>query len=220
MKLLKYIPLLLLVFTFSLLNAQDENVKDPKAKVILDKLAAKNKAFSTVTINFSYNLSNKDQNINETQKGVIRVKGSKYKIKLDNFEIISDGNTKWMYMKEVNEVQIENAVSEDEEASFLNPSDIFTMHEKDHKYKYKGKDKVGNQTYDVIKLFPENASDKPYHTIILYIDDSNQLHEAEIMAKDGNKYTYRLEKVIPNLEMKDSYFIFDTSIADDVIDLR
>ena len=219
-KSITFLIMIIGLFSFHSIAQEEDDVKDPKAKAFLDKLSEKNKAYSTLTINFSYNLSNKDQNINETQMGVLRVKGPKYKIKLDKFEITSDGKTRWMYMKEVNEVQIEDANSDEEDGSFLNPSELFNMHKQGFKYKYKGQESIGKNKYDVVKLFPEDAADKPYHTVMLYIDDSNQLYQTRIFSKDGNRYTYTLDKIIPNLEMEEDYFKFDTSEVDDVIDLR
>lgn len=198
----------------------DAEVRDPKAKVILDKLAAAHKSTQAIRIQFSFRLENKDQKIDETQKGSILFKGNAFKIDMDKLQIVSNGKSRWTFLKAAKEVQIDHA-NHSEMGEALEPSKIFTMHEKNHKYKHVGTEKIGNITYDVIKLFPEEVDKKSFHTVILYIDKAkSSLFKAKILSKDGNVYTYTLTKKETGIVTKDADFIFDTKKASEVIDLR
>jgi len=218
---MKYLLTLSLFLSISItFNAQNNDVKDAKAKAILERLSAKHKAAKTLYCTFSYRLENKDQGIDEVQKGTFKLKGNKYVILLEDYEIVSDGKTRWLFMKEVGEVQIEDATISAEAEELMNPSKIFSLHEKGFKFKYAGKKQVDGKLCQVIKLFPEKADEKPYHSITTYIDNTDMLYKAKIATKDGNKYSYTLNKVATNIDISDNTFVFDESKASDVIDLR
>lgn len=221
MKIINLIYLSLLFVTLSTYAQQtkeDPNVRDPKAKVILDKLSAKNKTDQAVKVTFSFRMENKDQKVDETQKGSIVFKGNSFKIDMEKVQIVSNTKTRWTFIKSSKEVQIDDALASDDA---IEPSKIFTMHEKNHKYKYVGTEKINNITYDVVKLFPEEVDKKSFHTVILYIDKTkNDLYRAKILSKDGNTYTYTIEKKEVGVAIKDTDFVFDTKKATEVIDLR
>ncbi len=208
------------VYAYTQQSNETSEVKDEKAKELLDKLSANNKpSIKPIKVSFSFNLENKDQKINETQKGTLILKGNKFKVDMEKITVVSDAKTRWTFLKSAKEVQIDNATSSDEE-ELIEPSKIFTMHEKGFKYKYVGTEKINSTDYHVVKLFPENVNKKSYHTILLYIDKiKNDLYQAKILAKDGNKYTYTLSNKT-TVEANDSEFVFDIKQADEVVDLR
>jgi len=59
---------------------------------------------------------------------LLYVKGNKYKVQVKNQEVISDNKTVWTYIKDANEVQV-NDYEPDENS--ITPSQIFTIYEKD-----------------------------------------------------------------------------------------
>ena len=66
----KIIGTLGLIIIAITLHAQPaDDVKDPKAKAILEELSKKNKSYSSIKAEFSYKLENKDESIDETQNG-------------------------------------------------------------------------------------------------------------------------------------------------------
>lgn len=203
-------------FTFAQSAGESADMKDPKAKAVLDKLSAKNKTYTSIKASFEYILDNAADDIHESQTGSLLVSGDKYKLKIAGQEIINNGKTVWTYIADADEVQISN-VSEDEEEGLVNPAQIFTIYEKGFKYKFSGEE--GNT--QTINLYPENANEKNYHTIQLLVDKTKtQITSIVIKSKDGNTYTYKLTKFEPNVATTDSDFNFDTSKVGDVIDLR
>jgi len=45
----------------------------------------------------------------------------------------------------------------------------------------------------------------------LYIDNSKkQIVQAKVLMKNGESYVYTVKKFTPNLNIPDSYFVFDT----------
>lgn len=205
-------------------NAQStgdtQEMKDPKAKAILDKLSEQNKNYNTISANFDYNLKNSGEGIDETQSGKLITKGNKYKLEIAGQQIISDGTTAWTFLKDDCEVQIQEAEGDDEEGIF-DPVSIFTIYENGFKYKFDS----DNGTTQIINLYPEDANEKSYHTIKLLVDKAKtQITSIVIKAKDGNTYTYNLKSFDTNKNFSDDFFKFkvENSGCDEVeeIDLR
>lgn len=195
--------------------------QDPKAKGILDKLSAKAKTFKTISATFEYELNNETAGINETQNGSLISKGDKYNLNIAGQNVISDGKTKWTYIEDAGEVQIDAANTGEEEA--LNPSKILTIYESGFKYKFEKEVNMDGKTLQVIKLFPEKADDKPYHSALLYVDKAkNEVYKIELKGKDGSNYTYTIKSFDVNKEVADSKFTFNTAKHPEVevIDLR
>lgn len=182
---------------------------DPKAKVILDKLSAKTKAFTSITASFNSTLDNKKANLKVNQKGSLKLKGNKFKIELDDYLIINDGKTAWTYTKESNEVQVDDA-AEMKKGNSIKPSEIFTIWENGFKYKYDKEVTIAGVKCDVIKLFPKDNKTKNYHTIILTINKSKmEVQGIEVLGKAGDNYTYTVTKFAPNLALADTDFNFE-----------
>ncbi len=213
----KLITLTIIALGFNVAFAQ----QDPKAKGILDKLSAKAKTFKTISATFEYELNNETAGINETQNGSLISKGEKYNLNIAGQNVISDGKTKWTYIEDAGEVQIDVASTGEEEA--LNPSKILTIYEDGFKYKFEKEVKIDGKTLQVIKLFPEKADEKPFHSALLYVDKvKNEVTKIELKGKDGSDYTYTIKSFEINKDIPDSKFTFNTAKHPEVevIDLR
>jgi outer membrane lipoprotein carrier protein len=202
---------------------EDLNPKDPKAQEILDALSNKAKEYKSFSSDFEYTLVNKADGINETQKGSVSMKGQKkYKLNAAGQQIMCNGETVWTFIKDVKELQISDIPEEDDQdGNMMNPANAFHMYKNGFKYTYVGKETVDGKQADVIKMFPIAPKSKPYHTIVVNVDKPNlELISMVVLNKDGNVYTYRLKNFKANVNLTDSDFEFDESLANDIIDLR
>ena len=198
-------------------QAQDQ---DPKAKAILDGVSAKNKTYSSVEIKFQFMMDNKQDDIHESQEGNLLLKGESYKLEMSGAVIYCDGTTQWNHLVESEEVQM---TEPEYEEGTLTPTNIFTIYEKGFKYQYVKEEVKDGKTVQLIKLFPEAADDKPYHTINLFVDKvKKQLHSIVVVGKEGDDYTYKVLKLTPNPTTTALDFKFDSAKNPEVevIDLR
>jgi outer membrane lipoprotein carrier protein len=209
-----YIILLLTVATgFSALAQQDQ-----KAKIILDKLSAKTKAYKSIKAEFKFTISNKEEGINETQSGKIQIKGKKYFLSITGQNVFSNGKEIYTVLKDAEEIQI-NSISDEDEEGAINPTSIFTLYETGFKYKYAKEDKGMH----IINLYPKNAEEKEFHRIALYINKAkNEISKVIIYGKDGSKTTYSIISFTANSTIADSKFTFNKSKYPkyEIVDLR
>lgn len=198
----------LFMLTGLLLFSTTGMAQDAKAKQILGDLSKKTKTFKTIEATFDSRLINKSSGIDEKQKGKVTIKGDKFKVEMDDQDIISNGIKVWTHVKNDRQVYVSDYDPDDD--GMINPKEIFTIWEKGFKYKHSGSAKHKGTDVDVIELYPKKAKESKFHTIILKIDTKNNgLINIYIKGKDGTNMEYDIIKMTPNKSFPDSEFIFN-----------
>jgi len=194
---------LLAFFSVHTLGQNNTDVKDPKAKKILDQVSAKTKSYKNITAKFTYSLDNKDEDMHDSQDGEIIMKGDKYNLKMAGQEIIYDGEFVWIILREEKEA---NKGLPDKDG--LNPSDMFNVYKDGWKYKYIKQTTMDGVTIEIVDLVPKDG-DKSFSRVRLNIDKAkSHIKSAIFYGKDGTYYTYTLKEIKVNIELNDNVFEF------------
>jgi outer membrane lipoprotein-sorting protein len=208
------------------LAQQPKEVVDAKAKAILDEVAKQTKTYTTIKADFTAVTEKKESNtkttVTDTQTGTLQLKGTKYKLEFKGQTIFCDSKTQWTYIKESNEVQINNA-PDPNATDNPSPVNIFTLYEKGYKFKYEKEDILNGAKVDVINLYPLDPDKKSFHTIQLSIDKAKkQIVSAKIMNKNGTNNVITVKNFTPNSDMADAMFTFNKADYKgvEVVDLR
>lgn len=194
---------------------------DTEAKKILDKLSEKTKLHKVIKSDFKVTFKSTKDDIENTSQGTITIKGDMYRLDFMGGEAFFDGKTLWNYMPEVKEVNITEP-EVDSEDFFSNPKRLFTVYDSDFKCQLINTMSENNVNYALIDLYPINL-DEDYSRIRLQINTSDYyLFSATIFGKDGSNYSVKISNYKTNLELDDSYFIFNEKDYEnlEVIDLR
>ncbi|MCW3073850.1 MAG: hypothetical protein JWP69_919 [Flaviaesturariibacter sp.] len=193
---------------------------DPAAKKILDAVSAKFKTYKSPLAMFTYKIENAQGKALSTKKGVVSMKGSKYKVTIPGMEIFSDGRTSWNLDKSANEVTIKDV---DANAGELSPQKLFTnFYDKDFLYKLNGEKKEAGKTLQEIELTPTNKN-RPYHKVYVWIDKATKtFYSARILEKSGNRYSYTVNTFKSTAALSDAEFTFNKAKYPgvEVVDLR
>lgn len=112
------------------LNAQKQYLSskdsDPEAVALMTK-AGQAYASKNAQINFRLKISMPGQPP-ESSEGILYQSGKAYRLELKDYQIISDGKTRWVYMKTSKEVNIYN---ESNGQDWISPSDFLKLHTAD-----------------------------------------------------------------------------------------
>jgi len=213
--------LIVLTFLFGILySTQAQNMHDPKAKTILDKVSQKAKKAQPFEIDFSNRLIDKQSDVDETSKGNVKVSGANYQLKLGENIIYCNGSIVWTYYPEMEEVEIRDIKDMDEA---MNPVTVFDMYKKGFKYRLKGEKKENGKNLYVIDLYPENPKDKKYgRAQILVVKGTYELYAFNTYFKDGKEYHLNLKNFKSKISVQNSDFEFNSKKFPDVevTDLR
>jgi outer membrane lipoprotein-sorting protein len=204
----------LLIFTTASF-AQD----DKKSREVLNGVSAKYRSFTSIKTSFTLTLDNPTEKISDTQHGTLYLKGNKYRIEISGQEIISDGKNVWTYMKDANEVQISDLQTG---SDAITPTNIFTMYEKGYMSKLAEEKTIKGQPVQIIELVPVDKKKTFFKVQLIVTKNDKLLQSVKIFDKNGNRYTYSIEKFTPNGINTDNAFTFNkiNYPGVEIVDLR
>ncbi|NQU85047.1 MAG: outer membrane lipoprotein carrier protein LolA [Mariniphaga sp.] len=212
----------LLFFTAALFAVLFISAQNERAKEILDEVSQKTRSYTSITAKFSYSMVNSDEGIDEGYSGSINLEGDKYNVYISDFPIrmISDGETIWSYMEDVNEVTI--SMADDQTSELMDPTTVFTIYENGFNYNYMGESSDNGKSVYLIELISE-TDEFEFDKISISIDKIDMMIVSATMFDDmGTQYKIKVDKVEINKPLDDSLFKFDVSEYDDIeiIDFR
>lgn len=183
-----------------------KNINDPNAKLLLDAITKNYKTYSSVQVNFTI-LTEFPQGKKDTKSGQVFLKADKYKIILGNQEVYCDKKSVWTFLKDINEVQINDY---EPSKSEITPVNMFTIYQTDFNYTMNGSEVINNVTHKIVDLVPKDKT-KPYFKVRMWVDNKNNIKRVKIFDKNGTRYTYTVNSMQTNIKLDDTTFIFDAS---------
>lgn len=216
---LKYIPypflfLLLISLNTSLLYSQNNTFLskdqiDPDAKLMLDKMTEKLNEMEIMVLDFelSYYMPDGAKFVNA---GKVVQQGNKYRLNLEDQEVVSDGNYNYVYLKKRNEVQINDL---DESSSFqLSPSFLLDFHNSgDFVYAITGEQKNDKGT-EVRIDFKSLDEFNPFSKVGIDLDKKSYLpSRLVVINKDAGRYIFDKIRISELKEIEKDFFIFNIS---------
>ena len=214
---MKHILLALLTFSaLQTLSAQTgkapappAEANDPAAKKILDKIRKKYEGYKSLEASFALSIELPGQK-QEVQKGTVGQEGDKFRLEMDQQIIVSDGKITWVYLKNNNEVQINDADPKDTENGFLTPKDLLKRYQKgDYLYAVTDKSTENGKLLTHIEFKPKDKKSE-YSKLRVSVDEkAGSIQSVKAFGKDGSRYTFSINKFTPNKQFAADYFTFD-----------
>lgn len=178
--------------------------KDSKATDILESVTTTTKSRKTITLNFTFTVKNGD--MEEVQKGNLKIKENKYWYSIFGTTKISDGKSVAEIIKEDKEVSISSTNFNDPDE--FSPQEMFNIYEKGYKYRHMGQKTEKGEILDLIDLYPDAGNTQPYRRITLFINTStNEIKTIDLFHKTSAKvFTVHVDKSIYDNEISNSFF--------------
>ncbi|HUM53118.1 MAG TPA: outer membrane lipoprotein carrier protein LolA [Chitinophagales bacterium] len=199
-----------LTFFLSIFGIQTDNktLNDPKAKTLLDNVSKTYKGFSSIDAKISLVTENPQANKTTTQNGSVYIKGEKYKIDMGKQEVYCDNKSVWTYLKDINEVQINDYEPNKED---ITPSNMFTIYKNDFNYMMNGEEVIDKVNCAIVDLMPKDKS-KPFFKVRIWIDkNAKYIKRMKAFDKNGNRYTYNVTSFNSKAGLDDNFFKFDAT---------
>lgn len=183
------------------------NIVAQPAKAVLDKTAATLNSRGGVTADFV--ISN---DMMSDIKGKISVKGQMFKADMPQMTIWYDGKTQWSYVKESDEVNVNNPT--ETEQQLINPYSFLNMYKNGFNYTMK----TFNNYYEV-RL---TAKDKKRHVQEMIINIKKDYIPSKIRMRYGAKWNTITINSLKKENLSDNVFKFNRKDypSAEIIDLR
>ncbi|MBI48791.1 MAG: hypothetical protein CL850_00665 [Crocinitomicaceae bacterium] len=181
------------------------------ADEILNSLSEQVKGYKTIDATYSSFMVDLKNDFTEEMSGHIFIKGNSFNLDIGDYVIISDGTSVWTYDTEANECYIDEAEMLIEDG--MDPSKIFTIWEDDFKAELKGNIDVNGAQCKHINLYPNESSEKTYHTIELFVKGQTTYEIVKMLVKgrEGNNTEYNIKSFKTGVTIPDGTFQFNES---------
>ncbi len=191
---------------------------EEKGEQLMKEASQRLKAYRSLKIEFTYTMENKSQDFEESMAGVLFAQGDKYYMEVGDNLFVSDGETVWSYLEEMEELHIN--LAEYTEGG-LTPTSVLEEFDQEFRSKFIRQESHEGKKVDIIDLLPNEPQAFFKYRVAL---DAKTKMLVYTMAYDrhGGTYTYSIDRFQPNIEIPSEKFSFSMEDYQDieVIDLR
>lgn len=202
---MRKIALYLLALPVVALLSQGFVAPQDDADQILAASKAKLQSVSDFSANFSMELNNPSMSAPVNREGGFKYKNGMYVFQMDGQEIYCDKNRTWVYLSEVNEVEVS---AYDPEYS-ANIESIFQLYEANAEARHDGVETVGGVGCDKIFLAIKSG-ELDYNRATLFIEQGSKLPRRVVLTdRRQTETTYTFSNMRTNQGYSTSTFQFD-----------
>lgn len=206
-----YILLILILNTLVIFSQND-----PKAEELLNKVSENIKGYESMYININHNLSNLEEDIDQTNKVSFVKKGTKYNVKWNNITFIYDGEKLFTINPDDEEVTV--STEDLDEESTITPNKILTFFEDGYEFKMDITQDVTVLDYyeqrtrkllQYIKLIPIDSESEIDYILLAVEKKNNRIYKSTEKGKNGTTTTYTITSFEVDLPLDDDLFLFN-----------
>jgi len=208
----KVYTLLILILNTLVIFSQN----DPKAEELLNKVSENIKGYESMYININHNLSNLEEDIDQTNKVSFVKKGTKYNVKWNNITFIYDGEKLFTINPDDEEVTV--STEDLDEESTITPNKILTFFEDGYEFKMDITQDVTVLDYyeqrtrkllQYIKLIPIDSESEIDYILLAVEKKNNRIYKSIEKGKNGTTTTYTITSFEVDLPLNDDLFLFN-----------
>jgi outer membrane lipoprotein-sorting protein len=207
------IAVLLLAFVTSAQTAGD-------AKAILDKTYTAYEASQGIILSFTSTIMEADGTTYMTQTGKAFIKSDRFKLEMEAMDIWFDGETQWVWLKDVDEVNISNPTGQ--EIAVISPLALLGMYKKGYTLKTPLSQTVNGKNVHLVEMVPA-VSNKDFKAVSVAIEKSSHtLVQVILTMSNGMTTKIDITNYNANHKLSDAEFKFDKSAHPEleIVDLR
>jgi len=178
-----------------------------EAQKLLNKVSENIKSYDNIYINYTYTLSNLEEDINQTNKGSFVTENDNWKFVMLGVTRIFDGDKLYTISPDDEEVTISTQNPDDE--TTITPNKMLYFYEEDYNFEMDIVQYIGRKKIQYVKLIPMD-SDAEIKYILLGIDvEFNQIYKVIETGINDTQTTIAIVDFEVNLPLEESLFVFD-----------
>lgn len=198
-----------LVIIITLISSLSFSQNSAKAKQYLETVSAKVKSYKNISIDFKYSLKNEAENIEQSTKGNVYLKGEHYLLNLMGVTRLHDGKKSYTINSEDEEITITNASDEDGDA--ITPSKMLTFYKEGYTYAWDKKLPIKGRSIQHVKLTPIDSNSEIKYVLLGIDTNTKNIYNLIENGKNGTVTTLTVNSFKTNQPLSESLFIFDRS---------
>ena len=178
-----------------------------EAEKLLNKVSENIKSYDNIYINYTYTLSNLEEDINQTNKGSFVTENDNWKFVMLGVTRIFDGDKLYTISPDDEEVTISTQNPDDE--ATITPNKMLYFYEEGYNFEMDIVQYIGRKKIQYVKLVPMDSNAEIKY-ILLGIDvEFNQIYKVIETGINDTQTTIAIVDFEVNLPLEESLFIFD-----------
>jgi len=178
-----------------------------EAEMLLNKVSENIKSYDNIYINYTYTLSNLEEDINQINKGSFVTENDNWKFVMLGVTRIFDGSKLYTINPDDEEVTISTQNPDDE--TTITPNKMLYFYEEGYSFEMDIVQYIGRKKIQYVKLVPMD-SDAEIKYILLGVDvEFNQIYKVIETGLNDTQTTIAIIDFEVNLPLEESLFVFD-----------
>ena len=190
------------------------------AKAILDKAYNAYEASQGIILSFTFTSMEADGTTYMAQSGKAFIKGNRFKLKMEVMDIWFDGETQWVWLKDVDEVNISNPTGR--EIAAISPLALLGIYKNGYTLKAPRSQTVNGKNVHLVEMVPA-VTNNDFKAVSVAIEKSSHtLVQVILTMSNGMRNKIDITNYNANHKFSDAEFMFDMTAHPEVeiIDLR
>ena len=176
-------------------------------KKTLDQLSEKYDSYQSFDILFDLQVIYPERPV-QNQKAQLIQQGTQFIFTSDDQDIYGDGENVYLYLKDRNEVQINDFDNEDE-LGLMTPKDLLKQYKTDQ-FEYEMEDQTDQEMIIIFKPLQRESEYSKYRVTIN--KQTKDFQSIDAFGKDGSKILVSIANASYNKSYPKDYFLFDQSL--------
>ena len=178
-----------------------------EAEKLLNKVSENIKSYDNIYINYTYTLSNLEEDINQTNKGSFVTENDNWKFVMLGVTRIFDGDKLYTISPDDEEVTISTQNPDDE--ATITPNKMLYFYEEGYNFEMDIVQYIGRKKIQYVKLVPMDSNAEIKY-ILLGVDvEFNQIYKVIETGINETQTTISIIDFEVNLPLEESLFVFD-----------
>jgi outer membrane lipoprotein-sorting protein len=202
----KIVKLLLLSLCISGFTLAQEH--EDRASELLEKVSETLASYANIKVDFTYELVNRSEYIQQKERGSLVVQGDSYFLNLMGIKQICDGKQVHTINAENEEVLIEAV--DDAIGEGLNPSSLFSFYKEGYLFSWDIKQPIlGGRTIQYIKLTPIDTYAQAAYLLLGIDTKTHHIYKLIEVGENDTETTLTVRSFTPDVDLAANTFVFD-----------
>lgn len=178
-----------------------------EAQKLLELASKQMESYDNIEFEFSYELSNRMEQINQESSGQVTVANEKYKLSFLDAIQLFDGKALYTIVPENEEITVTQA--EDEEDFGINPKELLQFYKEGYDYHWDISQRVKGKNIQFVKLIP-TQDNVDIQSLLVGIDTQlNHIYKLIEVGDNGTVTTLTIYNMRVDSSLPENFFVFN-----------
>lgn len=175
-----------------------------QAQALLDAVAKKVSSYGNIEIDFTWNLVNQKEKVNQKTEGNVMLSGERYRLSMMGMTRVYDGDKLYTIAPEDLELTVSD-LDPDQDKS-VTPSKLLTFYKEGYTYAWDIKQTVAGKNIQYVKLYPIDSKAEIKHMLLGIDVATNHIYKLIQTDAQGTQFILTVTSFKPDQDLsKDSF---------------